>query len=244
MKAAGERQIWLWAAAGGFGVLAALMLLFRGPVTEPRTVGPVPGGSSVGLAKLNGSGTDSLLREEAILRDPTPLFLPTIWNAAEGAFQASTRREPGGSFEGYRAKLSFAEPELQMAMSWHVAMPTGVSDALGREQAAESYWGLARSEPAVPALAARGAFVEVVTAGGGVTCLSLPLAKANPPAQVPWQPLQFLVTISPVGLVGSPVLIESSRVAGVDDYFRSYISDTLRVGERLGPGFYRISIGP
>ena len=79
--------------------------------------------------------------------------------------------------------------------------------------------------------------------GCGAGLLAEPLADANPPAG-DWQPMEFLVAVDPMGLVGPPTLTESSRVAAVDGYFQNYLVKTLHAGQRLAPGFYRICIGP
>jgi hypothetical protein len=45
------------------------------------------------------------------------------------------------------------------------------------------------------------------------------------------------------GLVGPLVPTIRSGTAA-DAYFLKYLTESLRVGERLSPGFYRISVGP
>ena len=45
-------------------------------------------------------------------------------------------------------------------------------------------------------------------------------------------------------MVGPLVLTVHSDVAEVDAYFGRYLVEKLMVGQRLEPGFYRISIGP
>ena len=68
---------------------------------------PVPAGyAAVRLVNFKAN--------DAALTDPTPLFLPTKWNAGQNALPANTQREPGGSFQGYPPKLAFAETELKL----------------------------------------------------------------------------------------------------------------------------------
>lgn len=249
MKSLSERGIWVVSSLGALTVGALLLMLFRspGPVAAPKPapaapVAPKP--SSVDLAKLDPTGVDSFLREETTLRDPTPLFLPTPWNAGEGAIPAAARREPGGSFPGYPSKLTYAELELQITLPDAVAVPKRPADAFDIGHPAQSFLGFGQADWQAKPLPARGAFVEVLSAGDGQSLIALPLIDARPPSDTPWQPLQFLVAIDAAGVVRPPVLTESSRVAAVDGYFQNYITDTLHVGERLGPGFYRICIGP
>lgn len=251
MKRLSERAIWVIAAGGAVLIGALVLMLFRspGPAAKPKPTATAvlpsaPKPSNVDIAKLDPAGADSFLREETTLRDPTPLFLPTPWNAGEGAIPATARREPGGSFPGYAPKLTYAGLELQVALPDAVAVPKKPADAFGIGRPVQSFLGLGQADWRPEPLPARGAFVQVVSAGDGQSLLALSLSEARPPNDTPWQPLQFLVAIDAAGVVRPPVLTESSRVAAVDGYFQNYITDTLHVGERLGPGFYRICIGP
>jgi hypothetical protein len=113
--------------------------------------------------------------------------------------------------------------------------------------------GLGRGETLVVPLPPRGAFVEIVATRTGRRALSAQAmtqveklaADARPPGDRPWQPFEFLAAVDPAGLVGPLVIVEPrSGVEEVDRYFQDYLVQTVRVGERLKPGFYRISVGP
>jgi hypothetical protein len=67
---------------------------------------------------------------------------------------------------------------------------------------------------------------------------------ALPAGQTEWQPAEFLVCVTAEGLLGRPVETVSSDVEDVDVFFRDYIEKTLRLGERLSPGMYRVVVGP
>ncbi len=240
-----ERRIWSLAATGALAAGVLVLALFRSPEPAKAVLG-LPTGKvlSVGLAKLDGGSADALLEEEATLQDPTPLFLPTARNAGGNAIPAGARGEPGGAFSGYAAKLTYAETELQLTLPSIVADPKTPAEAFEAGQPAQSYWGFGQKDWVARPLTARGAFVEVLAAGDGQRVIVLPLVDARPPSETTWQPLQFLVAIDAAGVVSPPVLTESSRVAAVDSYFQNFMVETLHVGERLGPGFYRVCIGP
>ena len=70
------------------------------------------------------------------------------------------------------------------------------------------------------------------------------IIEQQPPEQGMWQPLEFLVAVDRAGVVRPPVLTESSRIAAVDQFFQEFLIKSLHIGERLAPGFYRVSIGP
>lgn len=237
---------WLIALAGAAVVAGLVVVLFRAPppVAGARLVAPKERAEAVGIEKLGENAGNALLREEAMLRDPTPLFLPTRWNAGETALSIEAGREPGSSFQGYPSKPQFPEVELTLAFPAPVAVPERTADAFAMEKATRPFRGFGEvARPVVP-LAARAAFVEVSSAGDGRLLLAQPLTEAHPPGGVVWQPLEFLVAVEPSGVVRPPVLVESSRAGAVDGYFQDFLVNAFHIGERLAPGFYRVCIGP
>ena len=94
-------------------------------------------------------------------------------------------------------------------------------------------------------LSRRTAYVEIHEAGSGRTVFGQAVADTHPPASsVPWQPMEFMAAVDAAGLVGPLVPTVRSGVDDVDSYFGRYLADSLRVGQRLAPGFYRIIVGP
>ena len=233
---AGRQRRWIWATGGAMLVVIAVALLFRAPVPRVGALKPAP--VPTGPVRLV-----SLKQNEASLTDPTPLFLPTEWNAGQNALPANTQREPGGSFQGYPAKLAFAETELKLNLPSAVVVPARPADALAPDRSSVLFLGLGQVDKIVPQLVARNAFIEILAAVDGRSLLAQPLADATPP-DGDWQPMEFLVAVDPMGLVGPPTLTESSHVAAVDGYFQNYLVKTLHAGQRLAPGFYRICVGP
>ncbi len=237
MKTGGPQPRWIYATAGAVVILLALGVLFRGPA-GPRVGVLPPAKPAPGVVSIV-----SLKKNDAVLTDPTPLYLPTEWNAGQNALPANTQREPGGSFQGYPAKLSFAETDLDLNFPPPVVVPARPADALAADRSGQSFLGVGQADTTINQLADRKAFIEILDAKSGQRLLNQPVADANPPNGA-WEPLEFLIAIDTIGLVGPPVLTESSRVAAVDGYFQNYLVKTLRVGQRLAPGFYRVSIGP
>jgi hypothetical protein len=194
-------------------------------------------------AALGNGALDTLLKQEASLNDPTPLFLPTEWNSAPDLPQ----RELGGAFQGYPDELAFATDKLKLALPPPVAVPASPAEALVSGAPGNPLLGIGRTDASVPVLPVRGAFVEIVATGTGAPVLARALADARPPQAADWQPLEFIVKVDAAGLVGPPVLTSGSGAATVDAYFGGsggYLAQDLRVGELLNPGFYRISVGP
>ena len=207
---------WIFAAAGAAAVVLLVPLLFRAP--EARLVKPLP---TVAGPAPGGVRLVSLKKNDAALTDPTPLSL----------------------FQGYPAKLAFAENDLKLNLPAAVAVPRRPADALASDRSSQMVVELGRTDGEITQIVTRKAFVEILQAGDGERLLSQALPDAAPPGRA-WQPLEFLVAVDAAGLVGPPVLTESSRVAAVDGYFQNYLVKTLHAGQRLAPGFYRICIGP
>lgn len=235
--AVGRQHRWVYATVGALAGVLAISLLFRAPA-GPRVGVIKPGPASPGSVRLV-----SLKKNEAVLTDPTPLYLPTEWNAGQNALPANTQREPGGSFQGYPAKLAFAVAELRLNFPAAVTVPAQPAEALPLDRAGQSFLGLGQIDHEIVQLVLRKAFIEIHGSKNGQHLLAQPLADANPPDRA-WQPMEFLVAVDAMGLVGPPVLTESSRVAAVDAYFQNYLVKTLHAGQRLAPGFYRVCIGP
>ncbi len=228
-------------------MVSLLLLLFRVP--PPTTLQPPE--PAAGLAVADVRDSNAALREATRIHDLAPLFLPTELNAK---LKDVPRPEPGrGVFDVEPTRLSFPESGLRLgaALPAVVALngtPMGTAtplDALLADGADSSLAGFGREKREVVPLPPRGGFLEVVAAGNGERVLAevLPV-EAAPATQKLWQPPQFLALVDPAGLVGPLRLTEGSRVEEVDRHFQDYLMHTYRLGERLGPGFYRITIGP
>ncbi|MCX6956888.1 MAG: hypothetical protein NTV51_32590 [Verrucomicrobia bacterium] len=228
-----------WAVAGtGAAVVGALMLmLFRGVGGAPLAPAKAPPRPTVTVV----SQRDVAVNDESVLLDPMPLFLPTKWNATQREIPAP---EPGGRFQGYDTpRLAFAENELKLGLSDPISVPAGPAKAVTEDAVAAPLVGFGRLDTPVVAPKARGAFVEIVEASTGRTVWSDQIVEA-PEGKGLWQPLEFMARVDPAGLVGPLVVTTRSGVEEVDGFFAKYLARTLRVGERLAPGFYRISVGP
>jgi len=214
-------------------VLAWFALLVRipAPVQLPA---PEAARSPVGLV-------DPVVIERTMLFDLTPLFLPTEFNSSRKPY---VPREPGTAFMGFPARLTFAESGLSLNLPPAAAVPDNPAEALAGDPPGAPFIGFGRSDLKVETLPPRGAYVEIVDAGSGKRVFGQPVADAHPPSPSTWRPMEFLAAVDPAGLVGPVVPTVRSGVGDVDDYFTRYLAETLRVGQRLAPGFYRISVGP
>jgi hypothetical protein len=239
----GERRIWLIAGAGALlAVVFVLWLFSRSPAPPQAAVlsRPVP---IVGLTRLDSGTTDEEMREQAQLFDPTPLFLPTRWNVQPQRLPVGVAREPGTAFAVFDPKLLFDKEALALNFPAVVATPARPVEALLVGTTPRPLLGLGRVDLAAEPLAARGGFAEVSAAGTGEPVLAQVLPGAAPPVG-DWAPLEFLVGVNAMGLVGPPQLMHSSGNEAVDGYFRAFLAGNFRLGARLRPGFFHVRIGP
>jgi len=224
-----------WAAAlvGGLVVLGGLAYLVRLPVPPPAAPAEPPPKVAI---------VDSVSNQATSLRDPTPLFLPTEYTSSRVNYVAA---EPTGSFGGFPAQYVFEASELKLDLPQMEVVPDSPAAALAGDPLGAPFVSFGRESVTVQPVARRGAYVEIVESGSGRLVYGAPAYDARPPAaSVPWEPMEFMAAVDAAGLVGSLVPTGRSGVDEVDAYFARYLADTLHVGQRLGPGFYRISVGP
>ena len=152
-------------------------------------------------------------------------------------------REPGGSFQDYAPYFTFPETDLKLNFLPEAKIPERPADAFAMDKTNGQLLGFGQTDFAIEPLRARGGIIQVVAAIDG-QIMQESIIEQQPPEQGMWQPLEFLVAVDRAGVVRPPVLTESSRIATVDQFFQEFLIKRLHIGERLAPGFYRVSIGP
>ncbi|HUL53676.1 MAG TPA: hypothetical protein VLT83_09740 [Opitutaceae bacterium] len=236
-----------WWVAGLTVVFAvtAAALLFR-PLGGTSERAAKPGvAPKVDIARLGEGTGDRLLREQATMFDPTPLFLPTEWNTTQRPLPTAVQRQPGQVFGTYPPRPMYAEAELVLSVGPEQPLPASPVDLL-RAPSRDPFLGFGQEDLSLRPMTSRKGFVEVRKVGNGDLVYARELSDDIAPrtAFLDWQPTEFLVTVTVAGLLGQPANIASSDVEEVDAFFRDYLTKTLRLGERLPPGIYRVVVGP
>lgn len=248
MAAAGGGKLrWCAAAAGGLIAALAVVSIFR----APPVLEPIETAAARGVEMRHVGAEEGVLGEETILRDLTPLFLPTERNAS---LRRLPVREPGQSV------LDLEAPKLGMAISgWRFndrlppvitlqgralaeVTPLAALQAITPDPAVP---GFGRAPATVAPMQPRGGLIQIVRASDGSRLPPVVLdPEARPNTDQVWQPLEFLVKVGPAGLVAPPTITTRSGVEEVDVFYRNYLARIFRIGERLRPGFYRITVAP
>ena len=222
-------------------VALVVLALFRVPVANPPSRAKEKALIPAAIAFIPSTSADGI----ADLLDPTPLFLPTKWNAQAIARPRDGFREPGTAFQDYLPQFAFAEDAARLSFPPIVNVPEKTAELLEIGKATTRFWGLGQKETGFPVFPGRDAFVEIAPVGGGNPLVREALHDAKPPAAPDWKPLEFLAVVEPAGLIAEPSLVGvGSGFEPVDAFFQNYLAKRLRVGERLPPGFYRITVGP
>jgi hypothetical protein len=239
-----------WAVAGagaGFAALVVLGLAGFTRVTPPAASKPAELAPVVMIAQAN----DEAMRGETMISNLAPLFLPTPYNARlpdlplRGALRPFLDSDPVKLTHPDSAPNFTANLPPVATLNGKSLPSAAPLDAIATDASISVAHGFGRADPTVVPLPARGGIVEVVAVATAERIRPLPLAvEARPPGDRPWQPLEFSAVVNAAGLVGALELTTSSRVEAVDNYFKNYLVQQLRIGDRLPPGFYRITVGP
>jgi hypothetical protein len=177
--------------------------------------------------------------------DPTPLFLPTEWNTSQRPLPAAVQRRPGEVFGTFDPRPLYATEKLTLSVGPEPSLPAGPVDLL-KGPVRDPFLGFGSEDLPLAPLVQRTGFVEVRKVGTGEMVYAGALGGdvALPALRMDWQPAEFLVTVTVAGLLGQPADIASSDIEEVDAFCRDYLATTLRLGERLPPGIYRVVVGP
>jgi len=234
---------WLWTTVAVIVVLVAAVSLVRTPEPPPvRRAETSPLRGQVGLTRLDETSGDVVTREEATFRDPTPLFLPTPWNAGADVGPPVPTTGPEGRFADYAAKLTNPAAELPVWFA-PTAAPEAPAAGLRVGERSDPFGSVGRRETAIEALPERLGFIDVLQAATGRRVLATSLAPTATAPREDWQPMEMLVGVDRAGWVQAAVTAGS----GVDEWDRfllQFIEKDFRLAERVTPGFYRVVVGP
>ncbi len=234
---------WLWTSVAVVIVFVGAMALVRTPEPPaPRRPLNAEPRSQVGLTRLDEKSADAVTREEAVFRDPTPLFLPTPWNAGAEVGPRVPTTGPEGRFPDYAAK--WVNPAMELPV-WFAPTPVPALPAAGLRvgERRNPFGAVGRRETAIEPLPERLAFVEVLQTETGRRVLATPLTLVTGAPAADWQPLELLVGVDRTGWVDAAVT-SGSGVDEWDRFLRRFIEKEFRLAQRVAPGFYRVVVGP
>lgn len=192
------------------------------------------------ISMENPSQEADITRDQSMLLDSAPLFLPTRWNTA-GVNQVLGEERGMDFFEPFNKEVSLSTNAMRPVLG-KSPVNTGNDAMLGAEQIAFSI-GRDYATSAVK-LAPRDAFMELRRADDGALLLSrtleLPLENIGDRL---WQPVEMWLSIVESGVLAEPLLSESSGMDALDDYLSRLVAEDEELA-LIAPGYYRVVIGP
>lgn len=192
-------------------------------------------------------GTDRsenpVVSEQLEFLDPEPLFMPTAWNAGVQPLPGELRRQRDQAFDSFDPQMTFSSNRLDPVFTPPDVAPEEPLRALDIG-GSPRFATVGRLADAAVSLE-REAFVEVRRVGDGGLVHAAPLTGLpNSIREVPWAPIRFLVAVNEAGLVGSPMIEVGSGNTMIDDAIQRFLVAEYWLGNRLIPGFYRVTVGP
>lgn len=234
------RRIWI----GSICALVALawswvrfhrsQLVVENPAKQPAPF--------IQMAGDGAGSTDQILREKAEYFDPTPLFFPTEWNYGHTTLPLNLRQGMGQVFVSFPPNFTASELGIKDYASIGGAGSERLPDILSAGNQAP-FAGFGRFDLATTGLVDRSAFLEVRGFGNRDTAINQALVGL-PFAPVDFDPIEYLATVGPAGLIGDLSIVSGSGVDETDVFFRNYLVNAFRLGARLAPGQYQVRVGP
>ena len=230
------------------GAVGAVLVTGAWVVWTQRTrlsPGVPPGGPEPFVRVVGGGGQSvaRVLKERTEFFDPTPLFYPTNRNYEQRELPASLKKQPGELFGNFAEKLVYSDSNMPVQGAPPVQAPERLIDALAQGVQAP-FAGFGQIDVARPPLPERSAMIEVTALSNGKLVVSQPISDGVKALRGDLVPPEFLVAVAPAGLVGDLVAMKGG--AGEDELraLRDYLVNTFRLGQRLEPGTYRVTVGP
>lgn len=241
-KKRSSRIIWITGLTAALAIHAVGLLLFQ---VGKEEVSPLePDGFAVSLPSiLWQEAQGDLLREQAHLFDSAPLFLPTRWNSASSPEVRGLEQSPADLFNPFPARLSYGEADFGLGMVRGVEGKPLVESLKVFVDRTHTLFG--RGPVDQPGLSQRFAVIEIVDPSRE----EVVFRSVVPPTGAPvvsnrlWRPVDFLMQVEAIGMVGEPVLVQGSGVEEVDQFLRGALSQIMNQ-QMLAPGYYRVSAGP
>lgn len=235
-----KRRVWVGLVAA-IAVTGIWWTMARVKPPVAAAVGPAPA-PFVRLAAVGTGQGDQILREQAELMDPTPLFFPTERNFGQRPLRESMRRQPGQVFSSFPENITLGEQKIKIYGDEPAVVPERLADLFVQGNEAP-FAGMGQIDVPRKALTVRSGFMEVRHLGAHENVIHQSLDGVTLP-RIDFAPLEFLAVVGSAGLIGDPILVTGSGWEEVDAFFRSYLVKTFRLGERLNPGRYRVLVGP
>lgn len=227
-----------------FGLVAHLAVFFVFQVEGPSIPDSLERGTVVEFVGDLGRGQDPVLREQVLLRDSAPVFMPTRWNLASEMTGVASLRESTEVFAPFPARINLPgtvpdslDPEPPPSLSRYL-LPENARfylSLLGRNETPSGEIKASR-----PVLRAERMGAEV-PARPESRPLPVSLEALRPAAL--WNPARLFLQVQNGKVVGVPLIARSTGFTEWDQALQAHVG-SLEFYARLEDGYYRITAYP
>lgn len=183
---------------------------------------------------------EEMTRDQSMLLDSAPLFLPTRWSTA-GVKNVEYSGAQTDLFEVFAPEITLNADKMKPAT---IVVPVEKVTADSIAGSATRLLGVSADAQSKLAIQQRSACYEIYAANGGKL-----IKKGIVEAGIPeadgflWQPAEFWVRVVQEGLLGQPLLTNGSGRESLDAALRKIVASSRDVS-LLPPGYYRVVVGP
>jgi hypothetical protein len=183
---------------------------------------------------------EEMTRDQSMLLDSAPLFLPTRWSTA-GTKNVEYSGAQTDLFEVFAPEITLNADKMKPPA---IVVPAEKVSANSVAGGATRLLGASADAANQLAVTPRSACYEVYAANGGRLIRKGMVAAPIPEADgYLWQPAEFWVRVVQEGVVGQPLLTNGSGRENLDAALRKIVA-TSRDVALLPPGYYRVVVGP
>lgn len=187
-------------------------------------------------------------QEYALLHDSAPLFVPTRWNyLSRSEYAGYSLPEYGVLFDAFPARISVASIDYNAFVSDSNRPIRRIEDVLAfsEETFFEGFGVQDTYSQRSESLRLRSAAYAIYSIGSGEAVDSGDLAPESLPGlnRIEWRPVEMLLVVNNIGMVGRPLPVSSSGSESIDRQLSDWLIQSGLVTQ-LPPGYYRVVIGP
>lgn len=226
------------------GVVAHLGVFFLFKIEGPSLLDSEERGTAMEFVGDLGHGQDPVLREQALLRDSAPVFMPTRWNLASEMTGVASLRESTEVFASFSPRISLPEsiPDIldpgPSPSPSRELLPDDTSFYLSLLGRIESPSG--QTLPSRPVIKAERMGTEVSSRAES-SPLPASLNALRPAAL--WNPARLFLQIQNGKVVGVPLISRSTGFTEWDQALQDHVG-SLEFYSRLDDGYYRLTAYP
>ncbi len=233
----------LAAILGGTAVHVLAIVLVR----LPEAAIPSPAGAAPFVRWAEDADEDTRIREQALLFDSAPLFVPTVWNSASAVDGVASLEEQAELYGPFRPRLRIDAVDAPIGEFAARFRPQAL-DPLRDVRMLRGTEGFGKDSAAVgsaPAPRPVRILAEPLAPDGAASeqRLELPESVAEAVPGGLWETPVFFLHIGLSGMVGAPVLSRSSGVEDLDTALRHHLAGA-DFARRLEPGYFRVTLVP